>query len=235
MGSGCAVDVIFTVEQARLIRRGELALAILPDSHQSAIRVGALRKLRREVFDEDGVRSVQTVTEPKLDGERVPVVLTILAVTPETPLDKLTLAQAKAAGYRTTTSLLHAWRAQHPRSSGIVTLVSFALGDQRDAPRLLVMGTRRSDYTEIPALSDIHEPEAISDADLTRLAKFSAAKAHARSRMPLATHPQNMARELDELRHNLTENGVSDRSLDKLMRDAERIHQRLHERLTKAA
>lgn len=212
--------MIFTAEQTRLIRRGKLTLAILPGTTNAT--AGTLRALRRRTIDENDVASTSTVTETAIDGDRVPVSLTILTVTPHVRISDVSLAQAKSAGFETAAAFRDSWGNTKARSIPIhATLVAFAVGDLRDAPRLLSARIGRQDYTTNPALAARGEPEAITDDQQRELHRHSAARDDQRRRQPLATHAHNVARELDEIRNRMQDEGLSDRSTNKTLRAIE--------------
>jgi hypothetical protein len=178
--------VIFTAAQVRAIRQHKQTAALMPRGEP--VRTGSVRVLRRcEVTARVARRpaprgaardvlawiearldldpTVEIVSDVGLDGERVAVPLTILAVQ-DVAIDGLTLADARACGWRTTGQLRAAWRLEHPQSVR-ARLVSFALGDLRDAPVLLSRGW--PDYTRDPSRAMFAEPEPVDRREQTRL------------------------------------------------------------------
>jgi hypothetical protein len=179
--------MIFTGQQIRAIRQGRITATLAPQAERA--RAGSVRVLRRcEVtasiarrpgrsgsardvlafvdarLDLDPTVEVMCDTTP--DGDRVPVLLTVLAVR-DVEVDELTLASARACGCRTTAQLRVWWLSEHPRTTR-ARLVSFALGDLRDAPVLLSKGW--PDYTHDPSRAMRGEPEPVSRGDHARLA-----------------------------------------------------------------
>lgn len=110
---------------------------------------------------------VETVATAAFDGDESPVRLTVLDVRDAT-LDELTLADARACGFRTRAALIADWKSQHPRTP-YVRLVRFMVGDLRDAPRLLSASLARRNYTASPRLAADGEPEALSKEQLAAI------------------------------------------------------------------
>jgi hypothetical protein len=177
----------FTAQQIRAIRQGRMTATLVPQAKR--VRAGAVRVLRRcELTAALGRRpaprgrpgavlafvearldldpAVEVVCDMLPDGERVPVLLTILAVTDVT-LDALTLWQARWCGFRTAAALRAWWTLEHPRVLE-ARLVRFGLGDLRDAPVLISAGW--PDYTYDPARAMRGEPEPVSGRAQARLA-----------------------------------------------------------------
>ena len=82
----------------------------------------------------------------------------------------MTFEQARRAGFRTTADFLSAWAEMYGSETAAVGL-GFDLGDTRDTPRLLAARLGRTDYTSVPALSALGEPEAVDDAMLRKFGK----------------------------------------------------------------
>jgi len=128
--------------------------------------------------------TVEIVCDTAPDGEQIAVLLTVLAVQDVT-LDALTLANARACGCRTIAALRAAWFSEHPRMAQ-ARLVWFALGDLRDAPRLLARGW--PDYTWDPSRAMFAEPEPVGHGEHARLA--------ADARQRYLRHQADLARDL---------------------------------------
>lgn len=163
--------MIFSVEQVRAIRQGKKSATLLPVT--ARLRPGSVRILRRRVsLEEEGGSTstvVETVTDPRPEpGAREPVLITVLAVR-DLELEQLTFAEARACGYRTVAGVRDAWLREHPRSP-LARLVRFALGDLRNTPRLLAPTGAGFDYTGDPHRAMPDEPEALSAAELARIA-----------------------------------------------------------------
>lgn len=206
--------MIFTAEQVRAIRQGKISAALVKPTEQ--ISAGAVRQLRRRVIrhDEDGQPAgilIETVKDPTPDGDRVPVLLTILDVD-DLLLTGLSLTIARACGYRTLTGLRDSWRAQHPRLL-VVRLTRFALGDLRDRPRYLSSIPFVQDYTTNIRDAAPGEPEALSAAELAKYAAMNGQK-HARTRADHAQQlaMQNATRRLERIESAAAAAGVDVRS-----------------------
>ncbi|MGD0386401.1 MAG: hypothetical protein ABSB73_09730 [Solirubrobacteraceae bacterium] len=139
--------MIFTAAQVRAVRQGRMSATLVPRSER--VRAGSVRVLRRceltaalarrpaprgrpgAVLAWIGARldldpAVEVVCDTTPDGERVPVLLTVLAIA-DVELDGVTLVHARACGWRTTGQLRAAWTLEHPQSPR-ARLVSFAVG-----------------------------------------------------------------------------------------------------------
>ena len=126
----------------------------------------------------DGPIDTSTIIEKVDDinretGERVPVMLTILSTdrrwTDETTHsddcpELLTDAEARQCGYMNVKSANFAWQQDHPRSSPLVQLVTFSLGDLRDQDRHLQYGAYGGGYTASPSRSVDHGDAPAVDA-----------------------------------------------------------------------
>jgi hypothetical protein len=139
--------MVFTTEQVRSIKQGKTTGALVPISDRvAANRLRWLR--RRNTPDENGqppARPSEIVQETLPDGERIAVVLTILAVR-NVEVALVTFADARACGFKTPSELREHWHDQHPRTL-LARLVRFAVGDLRDSPRLLAPTGSGQDYT----------------------------------------------------------------------------------------
>lgn len=179
--------MIFTPAQVKAIRQGKQTAVLVPGSER--VRAGSVRLLRRcevsaatarhpagvptvrevSVWIEERLDldpTVEVVCDTLPDGERVAVLLTVLAVE-DLALEALTLGHARACGWRTTGELRAAWRSEHPRME-LARLVFFALGDLRDAPVLISKGW--PDYTVDPSRAMRSEPEPVSRGEQRRFA-----------------------------------------------------------------
>lgn len=138
--------MIFTREQAALIRQGKLNAALT--NHN--VKPGQIRSLRRRFMrhDEDG-NELGPVTETVRDGDTT-VVLTIFEAQ-QIDVADLELSHALACGYRTVEALRESWRRQHPKTP-TATFVRFLVGDRRDRDRFLNWSGRAGgDYTFNPS------------------------------------------------------------------------------------
>lgn len=120
--------MIFDRGQIPLIRAGRITAIPIPISQP--VTQGRVRPIRRRhtIHDQDDNPTGEKITTLELQ-------LTVLS-TRRTNLHELTLADARACGYRTVTDLQQAWQAQHPRAQNI-QIVNFAFGDTRDRPLFL--------------------------------------------------------------------------------------------------
>jgi hypothetical protein len=179
--------MIFTAAQIRAIRQGKQTATLAPTTERA--RAGSVRVLRRcDVTAQMARRparagpardvlafvdarldldpTVEVVCDTSRDGDRVPVLVTVLAVQ-DVDVGALTLQMARACGWRTSGQLRAAWAFEHPRMTR-ARLVSFALGDTRDAPVLISAGW--PDYTHDPGRAMRGEPEPVSRGEHARLA-----------------------------------------------------------------
>jgi hypothetical protein len=200
------LSVIFSRDQAALVRQGKLTAALVPTSQQ--IKADRTRPLRRRFMrhDADGAEqgeTVQTVEDISPEGDRKPVVLTITSVT-ETHLDNLTLSDAKACGFQTLTGLKDAWRSKHPRTL-VVKVVRFQLGDIRDRDRFLNWtGRAGGDYTgnRHRAADDV---AALPAEQLAPLTKAANERDRARAKSGSQRRRDEMAALADRWREELRE------------------------------
>lgn len=154
--------MIFSVEQVRGIRGAKITATLVPVSER--IRVGSTRLLRRRVpVSDDGEQPsrVEVVVDRKPDGEETAVVLTVLDLR-DVEIAALSFVEARPCGARTPAVLRDQWHELYPRAE-LARLVTFALGDLRDVPRLVAAGW--PDFTADPSRAMRGEPEAISAAD----------------------------------------------------------------------
>jgi hypothetical protein len=161
--------IVFTPAQARAVRHQRMTAVLTP--HTERVRAGSVRPLRRRAVageNGDARATVEIVCDTALDGERIAVVFTVLAVE-DLALAALTLAHARACACRTSDELRAAWRSEHPRTS-LARLVTFALGDVRDEPLLLARTGSGADYTHDPSRAMFAEPEPVSPGEQRRLA-----------------------------------------------------------------
>lgn len=193
--------MIFSRDQAAAIRAGKLTATIVPCS--SAVKPGRLRPLRRRYLrhDEDGNPTgyaVETVADTTPDGDRRPVMLTILMVD-ETQLDMLTLGDAKACGYQTRDGLITTWRQQHPRTDS-VKLVRFVVGDVRDRDRYLAWtGQPGGDYTANPRRA-LDDAPALTEQQQTQVTTLAAARERERRADPWQRERDELERTLRNMR-----------------------------------
>jgi ribosome modulation factor len=169
------LNLIFPSTAIAGVHSGVISSILVPLSEN--IVVSRTRQLRREVIEYDetgqqtGIRR-ETVKRTAFLGEKqVPHVLTILSVRQVAiaqGLDNgITLKDARACGFRTTTELRSDWLSRHPRQP-LAQLVGFALGDIRDRPRFIAWTGGFGDYTGSRHLA-ADENEALSAEDLNRL------------------------------------------------------------------
>jgi hypothetical protein len=147
-----------------LRRRAAPVMAEAPAATGAALEVLSFIEVRLDLAE-----VVEAVCDVRPDGERVPVLLTMLKLE-DLALEDLSLANARACACLTTSELLAGWRVLHPRMWH-ARLVSFGVGDLRDVPRLVSVGW--PDYTSDPSRAMRGEPEAISREDTAWYGSYS--------------------------------------------------------------
>lgn len=193
--------MIFTRDETALIRQGKITGAVIPASEP--ITAGRLRNLRRRYVrhDEDGNaigEATATVTDTNADGERRPVVLTILSIVEQDLAEPIHLDIARACGYRSAAELREEFSARYPRTTR-VKLVRFLVGDTRDRDRYLNWtGRAGGDYTlnprramdDAPALTEEQQARMTAEAHK----RDELVRQHRRSKTPLAERLHELER-----------------------------------------
>lgn len=174
-------------EQLRLSHQGRATGALLAPTEK--VRANRVVLLRRWVVEDE--RRFSKPVMRSHDGEDIREVATIFAVE-DRVIKNLTLADAKACGYRTTEDLRAAWWAEHRRLPEAI-LVTFRIGDHLDRFRGLraQMGSK-SDYTSVPSLAVRNEGEALHPEEYAALGMASrqvTAKRKANTAASLASQP----------------------------------------------
>ena len=132
--------------------------------------------------------------------------ITILQVRSE-PLGAITLKDARKEGFVTTTEFFDYWKGLYGTVDREmpVWVLSFALGDLTDIPRLLAArpGAPHGDYVSESYLAMVDEGEAISAADAERFGKLAHSRDSQRLAAPLRIQRDQIAKALKEMRLQL--------------------------------
>ena len=135
------------------------------------------------------------------------------------PLGAIGLRDARREGFVTTQDFFDHWEAQYGRVDRgvLVWVISFQLGDQTDAPRLLAArpGAPHGDYVSEPHLAMAGEPEAVAEGELNRFATLGHARDALRGKDPDVLLRNGLMRELERW-EGLT-GGVTDRDRQRVV------------------
>lgn len=179
--------MIFRPELAKLIVQGKKSMTRRPSHGETSCRYR--------------VEHVYRVQLGRGMPGRFPI--TIKAVREEA-LGEITLKDAKREGFVTTQEFADYWKGLYGKfdEDSRVWVISFALGDATDTPRLLAArpGAPHGDYVGQSFLAMPLEPEAVSGGEQAIFTKDARLRDGARGRDPLVRERNEMARSLGRMR-----------------------------------
>lgn len=222
--------MIFSRDEVAAIRSGKQTATLTPTT--SNLKAGSIRRLRRRYtpHDQDG-NPLNPITETVcdlIDGDRKPIVITILATT-DLNLTDLKQADATACGYKTLTGLKDAWKQRH-RNTDTAKLVRFAIGDLRDRDQFLNWSGRPGgDYTTVSARANDRNAPVLTQAQLAPITKAARERDRARSRDPIQRERDQIVKALDNISEILERHPSRDmrRAVRELRHDLAKLDRKL--------
>lgn len=162
-------------------------------------------------------------------GRRTPVCkITVMAPPVQRELGGIQLRDVVAEGYRTTDEFRDFWLEEHGSwdEAGQVWVMTFALGDLSDRPRLLVArsGTSAGDYTENTVRAMRGEGEAVSATDQEQMTRAAREQEATERDEQWASRRDRLLENVREIRETLPP-GVRDselRGMERLARSLDR-------------
>jgi hypothetical protein len=166
-------------------------------------------------------------------GKRSVARITVEDVRDE-PLGAIRYPDVRREGFHTTAEFVAYWTRlfgefdPHLR----VWVISFALGDVLDHPRLLIArsGTTLGDYTDITVKAMHHEGEAVPENDQSRFARVAREREAVEARLEWRAQRQHLLELVREVRNSLPP-GVKDDELRGIERQVESLNRKIKTRL----